>query len=156
MLLLTVILYPIPNLRLQPGGHLPIYFATKYLSFYCIKKIRITPSHLTKIMKNIHKCTQVHTSISPDVYMLLHFLCYSEMYMRFLWSTTHGMLLHFLYCLKIWHLYEISCIWHFVTFPILLRSLTFTWNSFGQEHMTCCYISQKFDIYMKFPWSNAL
>ena len=75
-----------------------------------------------------------------------------DIYMRFPWSTTHEMLLHFLYYSKIWHLHEIPLVndtwhavtfpilfknltfnnaWHAITFPILFRNLTFKWDSFG-------------------------
>ena len=115
MLLLTVILYPTPNLYLL--------LCYKLFIFFCIKKIRITPSHLTKTMKNIHKCTQVYIYKNSN---------------------------RCIYAIPL-----VKNTWHAVTFPILLRNLTFTWNSFGQEHMTCCYISQKFDNYMKFFWSQC-
>jgi len=108
-----------------------------------------------------------------------------DIYMWFLWTTAHGMPLHFLCCSEIWDLNEISLdndTRHAVTFPILFRNLTFTFDSFGQWHMACRYISytvqnltftwdsfgqwcmvchyisytlQKFDIYMRFLWSTT-
>ena len=81
--------------------------------------------------------------------------------LRFPWSMTHGMLLHFLYYSEIWHLHEVTLVndtWHAIIFPILFRNLTCTWDFLGQWHMACCYITyaiQKFDIYLKFPWSTT-
>jgi len=51
-----------------------------------------------------------------------------DIYMRSLWSTTHGMLLHFLYYSKN---LTFNNAWHAITFPILFRNLTFKWDSFG-------------------------
>jgi len=93
-----------------------------------------------------------------------HYISYAvqnfDIYMRFLWSTAHGKLLHFVYCSEIWHLHEIPLVndtwyavtfpilfrnlkislvndtWHAITLPILFRNLTSTWNFLGQNAVT--------------------
>ena len=73
-------------------------------------------------------------------------------------------MLDFLTIHKIWHLCDTSLVnntWHAVIFPILFRNLMFTWDFLGHDqwYKACQYISytiQKFDIYMRFPWSRSM
>jgi len=80
--------------------------------------------------------------------------------MRFLWLTTHGMLLHFLCYSEIWYLHDIFLVndtWHAVAFPIAtVQNLKiFLVNDTWHAIYYIAYTVQKFDIYMKFPWSKC-
>ena len=50
--------------------------------------------------------------------------------------------------------------WHvIIRFPYYSQNLTFMWHFLGQWHVACRYISytiQKFDVYMRFPWSRSM
>jgi len=137
-------------------------------------------------------CCYIHFLYYSEIWHLLgqqHMACryISYSYYSKIWHLHDVTLVNdmwhtvkFLYYSKIWHLHEISFVndtWHAVTFPMLFRSLTFTWrflaqwcmvccilfrnltftwDFLGQRHMACCYISyaiQKFDIYLRFLWS---
>jgi len=59
-----------------------------------------------------------------------------RIYTRFPWIATHGMPLHFLFCLEICHLHKILLVKGTVTFPIQFRNLTSTWNFLCQNAVT--------------------
>jgi len=107
------------------------------------------------------QCWIYHTKLGVNQYTVnvtcpWHFLKRWKYVMcprHFLYQTIN-VLLDFL--TTVYRKFEISLvndIWRAVTFPILFRNLTFTWDFLGQRHMAGRYISytvQKFGIYMRY------
>jgi len=112
--------YP-KTLEMSCPGHFLYQTIDMLLDFLTIQKIW-----------HIHEISLVNNTWFhfPEIWHW-HEILLGQQHMRFLWSMTHGMPLHF-------------------------RNFTFTWDFLGLWHMACYYISytiQTFDNCMRFPWS---